>query len=325
MISIGRRAAIGAALVAPMLAREAGAQGNWPNRTVRFIVPFAAGGAADTSARAIGVKLQEIIGQTLVVENRTGGNAIIAANALLQSPADGYTFLVDAANQITNPILMRDIGFDYMTAFLPVTRLAVFPQVIAVKHDFPARTIAEYIALARARPGTISCGTPPAAGMAHLALAQFQMQAGIELVHAPYRGGADAARDITAGSVDSVIITTSSIRPPVQAGRARVLAVTSRERVAAMPDVPTLSESGFPGFDMNDWNGLFVAAGTPPAVIARMQQAINQAVRDPATRARMDPLGAVLMGEPTAEFAAWLTAERAVLRRVIESARITIG
>lgn len=322
MNALTRRAALGAGLAMPLAAR---AQDNWPNRPVRFIVAFAAGGAADTAARAVGAKLQEIIGQSVVVENRTGGNAIVAANALLQAPADGYTFLVDAANQITNPVLMRDIGFDYMTGFLPVTRLAVFPQVIAVKHDFPARTIAEFIQRARDRPGTISCGTPPAAGMAHLALAQFQMLANIQIVHAPYRGGADAARDITAGSVDSVLITTSSIRPPVQAGRARVLAVTSRERVAAMPEVPTLHESGFPGFDMNDWNGLFAAAGTPPAVIARLQAAVSQAARDPATRTRMDPLGAIMMGEPTAEFAAWLANERTVLRRVIEGARITIG
>lgn len=325
MNAITRRATLGALLATPAIGTVARAQDNWPNRPIRFVVAFAAGGAADTAARAIGAKVQEIIGQSVVVENRTGGNAIVAANALLQSPADGYTFLVDAANQITNPILMRDIGFDYMTAFLPVTRLAVFPQVIAVKHDFPTRTIQEFVERARQRPGTISCGTPPAAGMAHLALAQFQMLSRIELVHAPYRGGADAARDIAAGSVDSVLITTSSIRPPVQAGRARVLAVTSKDRVASIPDVPTLSESGLPGFDMNDWNGLFAAAGTPPVAIQRLQAAVSQAARDPATRARMDPLGAILMGEPTAEFTAWLANERTVLRRVIEGARITIG
>jgi len=322
MNAITRRAALGAALAIPFAAR---AQENWPNRSVRFIVAFAAGGAADTAARAIGAKVQEIIGQSVVVENRTGGNAIVAANATLQSPPDGYTFLVDAANQITNPILMRDIGFDYMTAFTPVTRLAVFPQVIAVKHDFPARTIGEFIAAARARPGTISVGTPPAAGMAHLALARFEQLAGIRLVHAPYRGGADAARDITAGSVDAVLITTSSIRPPVQAGRARVLAVTSRERVAAMPEVPTLHESGFEGFDLNDWNGLFATANTPAIAMQRLQAAVAQAARDPGVRARMDPLGAILMGEPSADFAAWLANERGVLRRVIEGANITIG
>jgi len=320
-----RRAALGALLATPSIGQVARAQDNWPNRPVRFIVAFAAGGAADTAARAIGAKVQEIIGQSVVVENRTGGNAIVAANATLQSPADGYTFLVDAANQITNPILMRDIGFDYLTAFLPVTRLAVFPQVIAVKQDFPARTIQEFIQRARERPGTISCGTPPAAGMAHLALAHLAMLANIQIVHAPYRGGADAARDIAAGSVDSVLITTSSIRPPMQAGRARVLAVTSKERVPAIPDAPTLSESGFPGFDVNDWNGLFAAAGTPPLAIQRLQHAVAQAARDPATRTRMDPLGAIMMGEPTAEFTAWLGNERGVLRQVIEGARITIG
>jgi tripartite-type tricarboxylate transporter receptor subunit TctC len=238
---------------------------------IRWVVAFAAGGAADTAARAAGAKVGEILGQSVVIENRTGGNALIAAAAVLQSPADGYSFLVDAANQLTNPVLMRELPFDYRTAFAPVSQIASFPQVVAVRHDFPARTIEEFIAYAKDRPGTVSYGTPPAAGMAHLAGAQFQRLAGIRLVHAPYRGGADAARDIAAGVVDAVVITTSSIRPPVQAGRARILAVTSARRAAAYPDVPTLAERGFPGFDMNDWNGLFAAAGAPPPSSAAWQ------------------------------------------------------
>ena len=314
-------AAAGTALARMALARPALAQ----DRPIRWIVAFAAGGAADTAARAIGARVQEILGQSVVIENRTGGNAVIAANALLQSPADGTNFLVDAANQITNPILMRDLGFDYRAAFAPVTRLADFPQVIAVKHDFPAQSIEAFIAAAKARPNMISYGTPPAAGMAHLAGEMFQRLAGIRLVHAPYRGGADAARDITAGVVDSVIITTSSIRPPVQAGRARVLAVTSLRRSAAFPDAPALSERGFPGFDMNDWNGLFAQAGAPPSAIRRIAAAVAEACRDAAVRARMDPLGAELVGNAPEEFAAWLEAQRPILARVIREAGITLG
>ncbi|RYI95829.1 MAG: twin-arginine translocation pathway signal protein, partial [Acetobacteraceae bacterium] len=150
---IARRLVLGAALAAPAVAR---AQAEWPQRPVRWVVAFAAGGAADTAARSAAAKAQEIIGQSIVIENRTGGNAVIAAQAVLQSPPDGYSFLVDAANQLTNPLLMRDLGFDYRTAFAPVSQIASFPQVIAVKHDFPARTIAEYIAMAKAAPNTIS-------------------------------------------------------------------------------------------------------------------------------------------------------------------------
>ena len=322
MIRMHRRTALGLALAAPSVAR---AQQDWPTRPIRWVVAFAAGGAADTAARAVGAKLGELLGQSVVIENRTGGNALIAANAVLQSPADGYGFLVDAANQLTNPVLMRELPFDYRTAFAPVSQIASFPQVVAVRHDFPARTIEEFIALAKDRPGTVSYGTPPAAGMAHLAGAEFQRLAGIRLVHAPYRGGADAARDIAAGVVDAAVITTSSIRPPVQAGRARILAVTSARRAAAYPDVPTLAERGFPGFDMNDWNGLFAAAGAPQAILRRLAAAVGEACRDVGVKARMDPLGAEMVGSQPEEFAAWLEAQRPVVSQVIREAGITLG
>jgi tripartite-type tricarboxylate transporter receptor subunit TctC len=324
-ISITRRGMMGGTLAAAALARPAIAQGEWPNRPIRWLVPFAAGGAADTAARAIAADMQEALGQNIVIENRTGGNAVIAANAALQSPRDGYTFLIDAANQLTNPVLLRDLPFDYATSFVPVTLVSSFPQVIAVKTDFPARTIQEFIAVAKARPGTISVGTPPAAGMAHLALAAFEHQAGIKLVHAPYRGGADAARDIMAGSIDAVLITTSSIRPPLQAGRARILAVTSLERVPSLPDVPTLAESGFPGFDLTDWNGLFAATGTPRAAIDRMAAVAKVSARAPAVRARMDPAGAIMVGNAPEEFSAWLAEQRRTAQQVIRTAGITLG
>ena len=241
MSRIARRALLGAAFAAPFLAREGVAQGDWPKGPVRWVVAFAAGGAADTVgvARNIGVRVAEIIGQQVIIDNRTGGNAVVATNAVVRAPRDGQTFLIDAANQITNPLLMKDLPFDYEQTWLPVTQLASFPQVVAVKQDFPSKTIQEFIEAAKAKPGTISYCTPPAAAMAHMAGEELQRRAGIKLIHVPYRGGADAARDIGASAVVSVIITTNSIRPPVAAGRARVLAVTSLKRSAAFPDVPT--------------------------------------------------------------------------------------
>jgi tripartite-type tricarboxylate transporter receptor subunit TctC len=320
-----RRGVLAAGLAAPFLARHGFAQSDWPKGPVRWVVAFAAGGAADTVARTLSVRVSEIIGQQLIIENRTGGNALVAANAVLQSPRDGQTFLIDAANQVTNPFLIKDLPFEYQKTWLPVTKLSDFPQVVAVKHDFPAKTIQEYIALAKAKPDTVSYGTPPAAGMGHLAGELFQRLAGIRLVHAPYRGGADAARDITAGVVDAVLITTSSIRPPVQAGRARILAVTSARRAASLPDVPTIAESGFPGYEMNDWNGLFAAAAVPAPIIRRIAAAAAEACRDPAVRARMDPLGAELIGNPPEAFAAWLEAQRPVVTQVVREAGITLG
>ncbi|WP_421991806.1 Bug family tripartite tricarboxylate transporter substrate binding protein [Roseococcus sp.] len=321
-IITSRRAVLGAALAAPMIAR---AQDHWPSRPIRFIVAFAAGGAADTAARSIAADMQEALGQNIVIENRTGGNATIAANATLQSPRDGYTFLVDAANQLTNPVLMRDLGFDYQRDFQPVTQICSFPQVIAVKTDFPARTLAEFIQYAKANPNTVSVGTPPAAGMAHLALAAFEQRAGVRLVHAPYRGGADAARDIMSGSIDAVLITTNSVRPPVMSGKARILAVTSLERIPTLPDVPTIAESGFPGYDMNDWNGVFAATGTPMGPILRIAAAAAVSARAAPVRARMDPAGAIMSGSSPEVFATWLEGQRRTAVEVVRSAGITLG
>jgi tripartite-type tricarboxylate transporter receptor subunit TctC len=324
MSRLARRTLLGAAIAAPFVAREGFAQGDWPKGPVRWVVAFAAGGAADTVARNIGLRVAEIIGQQVIIDNRTGGNAVVAANAVLQAPRDGQTFLVDAANQITNPILMKDLPFDYMQTWLPVTQLASFAQVVAVKQDFPSTTIQEFIAAAKAKPGSISYGTPPAAGMAHMAGEELQRRAGIRLIHVPYRGGADAARDIGAGAVDSVIITTNSIRPPVAAGRARVLAVTSLKRSAAFPDVPTLAESGYPGFDLNDWNGLFAATGTPPALVDRMQAVVAEAIKDPKVKERLDPTGAELVANSPAQFRTWIDGQRDLLGKLIAEAGIKL-
>jgi tripartite-type tricarboxylate transporter receptor subunit TctC len=320
-----RRGILAAGLAAPFLARHGFAQSDWPKGPVRWVVAFAAGGAADTVARTLSVRVSEIIGQQLIIENRTGGNALVAANAVLQSPRDGQTFLIDAANQVTNPFLIKDLPFEYQKTWLPVTKLSDFPQVVAVKHDFPAKTIQEYIALAKAKPDSVSYGTPPAAGMGHLAGEELQRRAGIKIIHAPFRGGADAARDIGAGAIDSVIITTSSIRPPLAAGRARVLAVTSLKRAPIFPDVPTLAESGYPGYDMIDWNGLFAATGTPSELIARMQAVCAEAIKDAKVRERLDAAGAVLVADKSADFTAWLDGQRTLLGKLIVDGNIKLG
>ena len=324
MTSLGRRSALAFGLATPFLARGASAQEGWPTRPIRLVIPFTAGGGGDSALRPLAAKMAEILGQNVIVENRTGGNAVIAASNVLQA-RDGYTFLIDAANQVTNPLLLRDLPFDYRTSFVPVTQTARFPQVLAVKADFSARTVAEYIEYARANPGRVSVGTPPSAGAGHLALALLEQRAGIRMVHAPYRGGADAARDIMGGSIDSMILTSSTARPPIETGRARPLALTGAERLATLPGVPTLAESGFPGFDMDDWNGLFAPTGTPLQVIARLQSAVAEACRDPGVLARMAPLGTVLQGQSTADFTRWLDNQREVVAQVIREANITLG
>ncbi|HEY6718019.1 MAG TPA: tripartite tricarboxylate transporter substrate binding protein [Reyranella sp.] len=325
MSRLSRRSLLVGGLATPFLATSGFTQSEWPKGPIRWIVAFAAGGAADTVARNVGARVSEILGQQVIIDNRTGGNSLVAASAVLQAPRDGQTFLIDAANQVTNPFLIKDLPFDYAATWMPVTKLSDFPQVLAVKQDFPARTIQEYIAAAKDRPATISYGTPPAAGMGHMAGEELQRRAGIKLIHVGYRGGADAARDIGAGASDSVIITTSSIRPPLATGQARVLAVTSLKRAPTFPDVPTIAESGYPGYTMIDWNGLFAANGTPLELIARMQAACAEAIKDSKVRERLDPAGAVLVADTPAAFKAWLEGQRTLLGTLITDANIKLG
>ncbi len=322
---ISRRSFIAAGIAAPFIARSALAQAAWPNHPLHFIVPFSAGGAGDTSARAVGAKVAGLLGQQIIIENRTGGNAVVAAKALLQAPKDGYNFIWDAANQLTNNALIKDLGFDYRSAFAPVTMAVRVPQVLAVRQDFPAKTIEEFLDYLRAHPGKVSCGTPPSGAMGHLAMALLQQRAGIRFVHTPYRGGAEAARDIMGGQIDAAVITSSTARGPYQSGKIRILAMTSAVRSPAYPDVPTLAEKGFPGYDMDDWFGLFAAAGTAPDILARLQAAVAQAAKDPALLASMAPLGTVLVANSTQEFSAWLTRQREVLEKLIHDANISIG
>ena len=319
-----RRALLAAGLATPFLARHGWAQAKWPNGPLRWVVAYAAGGAADTVARNVGARVSDIVGQQVIIDNRTGGNSLVAETAVMQAPRDGMTFLVDAANQITNEFLIKDIPFNYEKTWIPVTRLADFPQVLAVKKDFPAKTLKEYIEMAKAKPGTIGFGTPPAAGMAHMAGEQLQKLAGIKLIHAPYRGGADAARDIGANAIDSVIITTSSIRSPYSAGTCRILAVTSEKRVSIFPEVPTIAEQGFPGFDMNDWNGLFAATGVPAEIVTRLQEICAEAIKDAKVKERLDAAGAILVADTPADFKKWLDSQRTLLGKLIKDANIKL-
>jgi len=318
-MTLSRRGALGAALALP-LAGRASAQA-WPVRSIRVVVPFAAGGAADSAARTIFPRVSELLGQTIVIENRTGAGGLIGAAAVAQAAGDGYTWLFDASSHIVNPSLLRNLPFDY-AAFVPVSQVATFPQAIAVKEAFPAHTLAELIAAAKARPGELSFGTQGNATAGHLALELFQQRAGIRLTHVPYRGGADAARDLAAGNVDGVLITALSAGPIVQSGRARMLAVTVLERLANWPDVPTLHESGFPGFDMSEWVGLVAPAGTPAALAARMHAVIAQVLAEPAVRERLAQLGAVPVGSDPESFGRFLREGRETMARLVREAGI---
>lgn len=297
---------------------------SWPSRPVRVVVPFAAGGAADSAARTILPRMAERLSATFVVENRTGAGGSIGGGEVARSAADGYTLLWDASSHIVNHALLRGLTFDYTTAFLPISQVCTFPQVVAVKQDFPARDIATFIALAKTRPNTINMGTQGNATAGHLGLARFAREAGIEVQHVPYRGGADAARDLAAGNLDGVFITALSARPVVESGRARFLAVATAQRQANLPDVAPLSESGLPGFDVSEWVGLFAPAGMPAEIAARLHEAMAAALAEAEVRARLDRLGAVPVGSAPADFARFVTEGRAAMATLVREANIRI-
>ncbi len=316
-----RRSALalaGAALAAPAQAQA------WPARPIRLVVPFAAGGAADSAARAITPRMAERLGQGFVVENRTGAGGSLGGGLVAQAAPDGYTLLWDASSHLVNPALMRGLPFDYATGFTPISLVVTFPGLLAVKSGFPARTVAEFVAAAKAAPGTISVGTQGNATAGHLGLIAFSKLAGIEVIHVPYRGGADAARDLAAGSVDAVFTTTVSAGPIVDAGRAVALAVTSAARVPGREAIPTLAESGYPGFESNEWAAFFGPAGLPAPMVAQLHAALAEALADAGVRTRLAQIGAVPVGSTPADFAGFVAAGREQMARLVREANIRL-
>jgi len=322
---VKRRQFLGyAAGAAALAATGAHAQADWPSRNIRLVIPFPPGGGGGVVCRAAAEKTTEILKQAVIVENRTGGNAVIAATVVAQAAPDGYTYLWEGNNHLTNKLLVKDLGIDYQKAFAPVMLTARFPQVIAVRQDFPAQSFDEFVKYCKANPNRVTCGTPPAGGAGHLALALLQRLGDFTVVHTPYKGGPDATRDLMGGQIDSVFLTTSTIRPALQGNKARVIAVSSAQRVAMFPDVPAIAER-YPGYDMDDWNGLFAPAGTPPAVIAKMNAAVTQALKDPAIVEKLAPTGTMLAPTTTAEFVAWLAKQRETMERTIKDANIVLA
>lgn len=323
MLPNGRlsRRALLATAPALALTTPARAQSAWPNRSIRLVVPFSAGGAADSAARVITPHMGQKLGQNFVVENRTGASGSLGGAEIARA-TDGHSFLWDASSHLVNPALLRGLTFDYATAFTPISLVVAFPSAIAVKNDFAATTLAEFVAAAKARPGVITVGTQGNATAGHLGLVAFARRAGIDVIHVPYRGGAAAAQDLASGAIDAVFTTLVSAGPVVDAGRARFLAVGTAERVESRPDVPTIAESGYAGFESNEWAGLFGPANTPPAVVQALSDALVEAVAVPTIRQRLVQIGCVPLATRPADFARFVTEGRASMAALVRDANI---
>jgi len=318
MHHITRRAALAVPLATPALAQWA------PARSIRLIAPYTPGGGVDTTARLISGPLGGFLGQAVVVENRAGAGGALGAAELARSAPDGLTVMVDALAHTVNPALIRGLPFDYATAFTPITQLAVLPQIMIVPNSLPVTDLAGLIRHARANPG-LPYGSSGNATAAHLAAALLISRAGIQMEHVPYRGGTAALPDVISGALGFVFGTVSSSLQMVREGRVRALAVSTAQRIPSLPDVPTVAEQGFPGYELNEWNGFYAPAGLPPAVLARLHEAALHALADATLRQRFEALGAIPVGSPQAEFAAYVAAQRGLMATLVREARIEAG
>ncbi len=315
-------AAVASVVLAAGAARAQTAADAWPTGPVRIIVPFVAGGAADSSIRVLTDGLAARLGQPVVIENRSGGAGAIGPGVVAAARPDGSTFLLDTSVHLVNAAVMTRLAFDYRTAFVPVTQVTRLLMVVATKSTLPMRTFVEFAAMARERPGAISCGSAGNTSAGRL-IAELLAREGVRVLHVPFRGGADAARDLASGALDCAIITVPPVAPVVEGGRARLLAIGGAARSALLPGVPTIAESGFPDVDLGEWTGLWAPAGTSPVILDRMRGAVAAALRAPGMTERLAALGAEPVGSTTAEFTAFLDRAGPGMARLVRDARIT--
>jgi tripartite-type tricarboxylate transporter receptor subunit TctC len=308
------------ALAAPFAAR---AQTAWPDRPVRLVVPYSAGGVADTITRIVQARVSEQLGQSFIIENRTGASGAIGAAAVHAAPADGHTLLFEGATFATLPEVRRDLPFDYATAFIPVVQVTTQPYIIGVRAGFPATDLAGFVAEAKRRPGEVTYGTPGVAHIGHFMGEALQMAAGIRLEHVPFRGGADVARELAGGRIDAGIISYSSLRPAVERG-ATLVASTAGRRQASLPQIPVIGET-FAGYDMSSWTGVFAPAGTPALAVQRISAAMRSALADAEVRRRLDASGADAVESDPAAFAAVIRRDRETARRIVAATGLRVG
>ena len=295
---------------------------SYPARTVRLIVPFAAGGSTDIIGRTVGQKLNELWGQPVVVDNRPGGSTVIGTDIVAKAPPDGYTLLVTPAPFTIVPSLAAKLPYDPAKDFEPITLINTTPLVVVVHPGVPAKSVKELIALAKSKPGALNFGSSGSGGSNHLAGELFNAMAGVRMVHIPYKGNAPALTDLLGGHVDLVYNGLTSALPFIKSGKLRALAVTSLNRAGALPGLPTLDESGLKGFQAVAWNGLTAPGRTPKDVIARINADVVRIVKAPELIERLKAEGSDPVGNTPGEYAAFLHDEIGKWRKVIKFANV---
>lgn len=311
-----RAVLVAAALLLPAIA-TCNAQG-YPAGPVKLTVGFAPGGGNDILARIVAEKLQDAFGKPFVVENRPGASGVIAVDAVKRAAPDGLNLLVGPSSAMTvNPVLLKNISYDPVKDFAPIATVGVFPLIVAAHPSVPANNLAELIALAKAEPGKINYSS--AATSFQIVTEHFAQQAGIKVQNVPYKGSAPAVLGVVANEVSFTFGDIAAVLPQIQAGKLKALAVTTATRVPSLPNVPTVAESGVPGFDISLWSALFAPAGTPPEIVKALETEVRKIVALPDVQARMKTLGVEPAGTPGAELPKRITDEIATFRKVAKT------
>jgi tripartite-type tricarboxylate transporter receptor subunit TctC len=292
----------------------------FPSKPAKLIVPFPPGGPLDTTGRAIAQQLGEMWGQGVIVENKPGAGGNIGADYVAKSPADGYTIVMGAlSTHAVNPSLYPKMPYDAKKDFAPITLVAITPNVLVVNPALPVHSVKELIAYAKAHPGQLSFGSGSIGSAGHLAGELFKVDAGVDLVHVPYKGAAPAMQALLAGDTQLMFDNLASAMSQVKAGKLRALAVTTRERSKLAPDLPTMAEAGVPGFDISTWFGLLAPAGTPPSVIAKWNADVTKVLSAPAMRQRLEAQGAEAAPDAPDEFARFIDAELVKYAKIVKA------
>jgi tripartite-type tricarboxylate transporter receptor subunit TctC len=312
-----------AAIVAAAVAVCAAAQ-TFPNRTVTHTVGFAPGGGTDTAARIVAQKLSENIGQSVVVENKSGAGGNIAAQQIALAPPDGYTLhLTSVGPMSVAPHLVKNLGYDPKRDIAPITMGVMFPNVFVVNEAVPAKTLAEFVALAKQKPGKLTYASSGIGGAGHLAGELFKERAGIDIVHAPYKGGGPAMTDLLGGRIEMYVGVPSTTQPHVDAGKLRALATTGARRASTQPNVPTVAESGYPGFEATNWYAFVAPGKTPPQILDYWNREIGKVLADPKVKDDLARQGLDPMPGSRAELAQYIDRESVKWGKVVREAKIT--
>ena len=305
-----------------LLAAPAAAQSDYPNRPVRIIVPATPGGGSDLFARLVAQHLSTVFGQQFVVENKPGGGTLVGMDVVLNAPHDGYTLYLSPSTTTSMHVARKTMPYDFAKVFTPVTQLVVLPQALVIHPSVPAQSVAEFIALAKREPGSLSYGSAGIGTAPHMAMELFKSMASINIQHIPYRGVSQSVTDILGGRVSGMILNVLTAKPHVDGGAMRALGLTGLTRSEAMPTVPTINEAGVPKYEALQWFGILAPAGTPPAVVNLLQTKIAEGMKTPEMKARLATDGAEAVASKPAEFGTLIKDEIAKWTAVAKAANI---